>query len=269
MVVTPGPSPLSDERRTRIAAALWQAVVRGEPLDAPSAADDGLTLDDAYAVQATVVALATAAGTAPGGWKVALSSVGAQRALGATEPAFGALFASMEVPDGGIVDRAARIRPLVEAEVAVLMGHALSGAPGPAEVRQAVAGVRPAIEIADSRIRGRLTAADCVADNGSAGAFVLGGEGWQPLGDRDLGAVEVVVALGWADPVTGRGAAVLGDPLAALAWLARALTERTGRGLQRGDVVMTGSLHPPISVGGTGSVDARFSDLGHVSCAIR
>jgi 2-keto-4-pentenoate hydratase len=261
--ISPGP------RHARLAAALWQAVVRRDPIDAPSAAGDDLSLDDAYAVQALVTAQATAAGAARRGWKVALSSEGAQRALGASEPAFGALFASMEVPDGGTLDRAARIRPLVEAEVAVLMGRGLAGAPGREEVRRAVAGVRPAIEIADSRIRGRLTAADCVADNGSAGAFVLGGGDWTPLGDRDLAAVEVLVDLGGPDPVSGRGSAVLGDPLAALAWLAGALTERTGRGLQPGDVVMTGSLHPPVSVRGPETVEARFTDLGHVSCAIR
>jgi 2-keto-4-pentenoate hydratase len=107
-----------------------------------------------------------------------------------------------------------------------------------------------------------------VADNASGGAFVLGGADWIPLDDLDLAAVEVTLDCPWSDPVRGRGDVVLGDPVASLAWLAHAVAARTGRPLQAGDVVMTGSLHPPVPVGGTGTVRARFPDLGTVSVVV-
>ena len=251
-----------------IAHDLCEAALVVEACEAPNAPPEGLTLDGAYRVQALVGAMAVGLGSRRCGYKVALSSSGAQRALGATEPAFGILFDRMAIDDGGRMDRGARIRPLIESEVAVLVGRDLAGSPDVPSARRAVAGVRPAIEVADTRVRGRLTAADCVADNASGGAFVLGGPEWIAVDGIDLAGVAVTLECPWCDPVHGSGDAVLGDPLAALAWLAQALTQRTGQGLRAGDVVMTGSLHPPVPVGGPGRVEARFTGLGVASLVV-
>ena len=100
--------------------------------------------------------------------------------------------------------------------------------------------VAPALEIVDSRIADwRITLADTIADNASSGAVVLGD--WVPI--RDVPPLpETTATLVVNDTVvdTGAGTAVMGDPAAAVAWLANALA-RYGTGIEAGQFVMSGS----------------------------
>jgi 2-keto-4-pentenoate hydratase len=63
---------------------------------------------------------------------------------------------------------------------------------------------------------------------------------------------------------SGDGRACLGDPLAALAWLARTRAN-LGEPLHAGDVVLSGALGPmtPVTAGDT--VVADLGELGSVS----
>src|SRR6202012_335225 len=107
--------------------------------------------------------------------------------------------------------------------------------------------VPASLEIIDSRIKDwRLTLIDTVADNASSGAFVLGPA--VPLGDIDLTKVEVSLSINGAEVATGVGAAALGDPAIAAAWLANRLAD-FGTVLSAGSVIMTGSLHASLPIG--------------------
>src|SRR3546814_2864145 len=101
-------------------------------------------------------------------------------------PDFGALFADMEIPDGGVLDPARVIHPKAEAEIAFTMGRDLEDPDASLEtVIAAIDKAVPAIEIVDSRIADwRITFADTVADNGSSAFFVLGKLGRASCRDR-------------------------------------------------------------------------------------
>src|SRR5690606_19260089 len=106
-----------------------------------------------------------------------LTSAAVQKQLGVEQPDYGMLFADMEVPDGASVPRGRLLQPRAEAEIAFVLGRDLDHeAMTGADVARAVEYAVCAIEIVDSRIENwdiRIT--DPVADNGSAGLYVLGG----------------------------------------------------------------------------------------------
>jgi 2-keto-4-pentenoate hydratase len=148
-----------------------------------------------------------------------------------------------------------------------------------------------ALEIVDSRIAGwDIGIVDTIADNGSSGLFVLG-DRRQQLGRLDLaecamtlrrvasrgaGGVAGSGARGGADGAdgvggsggevvsTGTGASILGDPLAAVAWLAAAVRDH-GRPLRAGEVVLSGSLGPMVPVAPGDAFHAEISGIGQVS----
>jgi len=62
---------------------------------------------------------------------------------------------------------------------------------------------------------------------------------------------------------TGAGAACLGTPVAALAWLARTVA-RQGQPLRAGEVVLSGALGPMVAVTEAGSYRVRLDGLGAV-----
>jgi 2-keto-4-pentenoate hydratase len=64
----------------------------------------------------------------------------------------------------------------------------------------------------------------------------------------------------------GHGKNVLGDPLTALAWLADEL-RKLGLTLRAGEVVTTGTCHPPLPIAAGDIVEADFGSLGIVSVA--
>jgi 2-keto-4-pentenoate hydratase len=64
----------------------------------------------------------------------------------------------------------------------------------------------------------------------------------------------------------GYGKNVLGDPRVALAWLVNELRQ-LGLTLKQGEVVTTGTCHPPLPIQAGDVVAADFGALGKVSVA--
>ncbi len=78
-------------------------------------------------------------------------------------------------------------------------------------------------EIVDSRIRDwKIQIQDTVADNACCGVFVLGDRLVDPR-DVDLATVGMVLEKNGEIVATGAGAAALGHPANAVAWLANTL----------------------------------------------
>jgi 2-keto-4-pentenoate hydratase len=59
----------------------------------------------------------------------------------------------------------------------------------------------------------------------------------------------------------GPGTNVMGSALISLAWLANKLLEH-GKHLKAGDVILTGSVHPPVFLPGPGTARTEFVGLG-------
>ncbi|HEY1583298.1 MAG TPA: 2-oxopent-4-enoate hydratase, partial [Chthoniobacterales bacterium] len=104
-----------------------------------------------------------------------------------------------------------------------------------------------------------------IADNACAHLFVLGpatNANWRAI---DLIEQKPVITLR-GQRYTGHGKNVLGDPRVALAWLANEL-RGLGITLKAGQVVTTGTCHPPLPIQGGDVFVADFGLLGKVSVA--
>jgi 2-keto-4-pentenoate hydratase len=245
--MTTQPSTVSREV-AEASARLAQARATGEPC-APVRDLIGSDAESAYAVQRHGIAGRLADGARVVGRKVGLTSAVVQAQLGVDQPDFGVLLDDMQVPAGGTVPAGALLQGRVEGELAFVLADDLHGEPTVQQVRDAVAYACAAIEIVDSRIAGwDITFADTVADNGSSALFVLG-DRHLPLGAGGVEPVDVemVLTVDGETVSSGTGAACLGDPLLALAWLARTADE-VGDPLRAGDVVLSGALGPMVGV---------------------
>lgn len=226
-------------------------------------------LEGAYAVQAINTRYWQDQGRRIAGRKVGLTAKAVQAQLGVDQPDFGALFADMEIPRGGALLSSRVLQPKAEAEIAIVIGSDLTGADlGRAQVEDAVAGVRAAIEIVDSRIADwKIAFADTVADNGSSAFYVLGEE-TRPLAGLDLWSCGMVLEVNGEVKSLGAGAACLGHPLEAATWLARTLAAQ-GAPLRAGDVVLTGALGPMVALQPGDDVRATIGGLGSVAFSYR
>jgi 2-keto-4-pentenoate hydratase len=230
----------------------------------------------AYAVQTELTNARLAAGARIVGRKIGLTSPAVQQQLGVDQPDFGVLFDDMLVADGAEVDSSTLIQPKAEAEIAFVLAHDLDGfgagqsldAPISDADRGAVGAAVDyavaALEIVDSRVTDwdiRIT--DTVADNASSGLYVLGSK---KISLADFAPVDVTMTLdkNGRRASTGHGAACLGDPLNALAWLARAAAA-FGSPLRAGEVILSGALGAMVAAERGTQITAELSTLGRVS----
>lgn len=222
----------------------------------------------AYAVQQRLVADRVAAGRKVVGRKIGLTSEAVQQQLGVDRPDFGVLLDDMTYAAGESIPVSHFLQPKIEAEIGFVLEADLDGDITDEAVAAAVGEVCVALEIVDSRIRDwDISFGDTVADNASSGGYVLGEE---RVSLAEFTPVEAAMELTRDGEVvsTGTGAACLGDPLNALAWLATTARD-LGEPLRAGQVVLSGALGPmvPVAAGetfvatvpGLGSVTAPFS----------
>lgn len=198
------------------------------------------------------------------GRKIGLTAKAVQAQLGVDQPDYGMLFADMEVCDGEEIDFASLQQPRVEGEIAFCLDEDLSSRDLTiSDVIEAIDYVVPAIEVACSRIEGwNIKGVDTIADNASAGMFVLG---TRPVSlDAFDHRLCGMVLEHRGEPVSvGAGAACLGNPLNAVLWLARKMVE-VGRPLLAGDIIMSGALGPMVAAKPGEAYEARISGLGSV-----
>ena len=248
-----------------LAARLHRAWTTREPV-APLSAEHDMDVDDAYAVQQGLVArLLADGGGRQVGYKIGLTSRPMQEMLGVDQPDYAPVLSSMVYEDGHVVPLERYIQPKVEAEIALVLDRPLRG-PGVTgvEARRAVGGAVAAIEMVDSRIRDwQLTLVDTVADLASSGATILSSR-VVPLDDWEPRLTGMVVSHNGRVVDSGAGAAALGDPVAAVAWLANTLAPYDVT-LEPGWFVMTGSLHRAFEVAPGDVVRADFDRLGAVT----
>ncbi|MBF6435354.1 2-keto-4-pentenoate hydratase [Nocardia cyriacigeorgica] len=198
----------------------------------------------AYTVQTLGVRRRRAAGARVVGRKIGLTSPAVQQQLGVDQPDFGVLFADMQVPQTPAALRPPLLQPKVEAELAFVLAADLDRDDLDAHsVREAIDHAVAALEIVDSRIaHWDISFGDTVADNASSGWFTLG----QPaltLSEFEPREIAMRMSVDGTLVSEGSGADCLGDPLVALAWLARAARE-FGDPLRAGDIVLSGALGP-------------------------
>lgn len=248
-----------------LAAVLLGAYANRTPVPPLTETYDGLTLKDAYAVQQIQIRSRLAGGAVVAGYKVGLTSEAMRQQFGVSDCDFGHLLSDMEYLADAPVPVSAFLQPRAEPEIALVLGRQLAGPRVTvSDVVAATAYAVPAIEIIDSRIANwRISLLDTVADNASSGGFVVG-QSPVPLDRVDLSLTGCVLRRNGRIVATGAGAAVLGSPLHAAAWLANELIGR-GAQLAAGHVILTGSITAAIPVAAGDAVTASFDHLGSVT----
>ena len=255
---------------TRAAELLWRHRTAGSKLDA---LPPGLRPADADAGHAIQACLSAVSGRAAVGWKIAATSAAGQAHIGVGGPLAGVLLAGHVQADGAVFSLAGNGMRVAEPEFVFMVGRDLPARPQPytvAEVLAAVSALHTGIEVPDSRYADFVRAgeAQLLADDACAHQFVLGpaaSADWRGL-DLAHHAVQARVDNGGTQRLAraGSGAAVLGDPRLALAWLVNDLRAR-GLDLLAGQFVTTGTCMPPLDLQPGDSVLADYGVLGRVA----
>ncbi|MGW6380427.1 2-keto-4-pentenoate hydratase [Peribacillus butanolivorans] len=250
-----------------LADKLIEAERSKQPLDPLTQQYPELSVTDAYQIQIKVMEKKRTEGRRVIGKKVGLTSVAMQKMLGVNEPDYGHLLDDMEVKDGEKVKIIDMISPKVEAEIGFILGQDLVG-PNVTylDVLMATKYVVPTIEIIDSRITDwKIQLIDTVADNGSSAKVVVGNKR-STIDGLDLRSVGMALYNNEELVATGSGAAALGHPAQAIAWLANKLHE-FGIQLKAGELILPGALSGALTVKQGDTISAHFGPLGSVSVA--
>jgi 2-keto-4-pentenoate hydratase len=251
---------------SRILNGHWRAGTKFAGLETPLRPRDRT---EGYAIQAAIE------GTSSGklfGWKIAATSAAGQKHINVDGPMAGRILSETVIADGGVASMVGNEMRVGEPEFAFRMGIDLPPRSSPYTVQQvldAVDTLHPAIEIPDSRFSDFVSAgaAQIIADNACAHLFVLGApttSNWRAL---DLVEEKPVIQLRGQQYV-GHGKNVLGDPRSALAWLANELSQ-LGITLRAGQIVTTGTCHPPLPIQSGDVFEADFGVIGKVSVAFK
>ncbi|MEV0563740.1 fumarylacetoacetate hydrolase family protein [Dactylosporangium sp. NPDC050588] len=229
---------LDEAERTR--TAIPQVVSQG-----------GADADEAYRIQAALVARRVGRGERLVGLKLGLTSRAKMAQVGVDQVIWGRLTDAMRIEDGGTVDAGRYIHPRVEPEVAFRL-----------DATGAATAVAPALELIDSRYADfKFALPDVIADNTSAAAFVVGA--WQPL-PAGLDNLGVLLEVDGRVVQIGSTAAILGDPRRALR-AAAALASSAGVPLEDGWVLLAGAATAAVPLAPGAHVRAVIEGLGTAS----
>jgi len=251
------------------AAALLEARTARRPAGPLPAAIAPRDIAEGVAVQ---FALAQRLGAVPpAGFKIGATTKRMQEYLGLDGPAAGFMPAAGLHPSGFSLPFASLRYPGAECELAVRLARDLPH--GPCDRERAAAAVGQlfaAMEVVENRYgpppAGDLAALGTptlIADQVFHAAAILADPppDWRAI---DLEAVPGRISIDGKERANGRGADLLGHPLNALAWLAASETARAFGGLRAGQVVMLGSVTPPIWLDGPCTVTVHFAGLPEV-----
>src|SRR3989442_3829744 len=220
---------------------------------------------EAYRIQLALIEMKKADGAKVVGKKIGLTSKAMQKMLNVDQPDYGHIWDNVVLQDAAVYLAGELIQPKIEPEIAFILDRELTG-PGvtPTQVLAATRFVLPALEIIDSRIEGwKIKLCDTIADNASSARVVLGGSP-KRIDQVNLKLVGMVLEKNGEIIQTGAGAAVLGHPAAAVAWLANAVGE-FGVTLKAGEVIMPGAISAASDVAAGDLFCASFGGLGMVS----
>ncbi|WP_067726939.1 2-keto-4-pentenoate hydratase [Oceanobacillus damuensis] len=230
----------------------------------------GITVDEAYHTQLEIIRHKVEnEGVIIVGKKIGATSKAIQNMFGVNQPDYGHLLDYMMYVEGEDIPLEDFIQPKAEFEIAFKLKKDLKG-PNVTimDVIEATDYIAPAIEIIDSRIDDwKIKFEDTVADNGSSAAAVIGGKPTK-LDGIDLTHIGMVAYKNGEMIDSGAGAAVLGNPLRSVAWLANSLGKYDVL-LKAGEVVLSGALTAAVEINDQDTFTAEFDHIGSISVTFK
>ena len=257
---TPAAAALDEARSTGAESSLPEAI-------RPQTIEQGVAVQFARAQRAGAVP--------PAGYKIGATTQRMQHYLGLDGPAAGYMLAANLHASSARIPYASLRGPGAECEIGLRLARDI--APGPCTQATALAAVGEifaAIEIVENRYGtpplgdlARIGTPTLIADQVYHRAAILGtaAPNWR---DLDLAAIPGRVTIDGLQRGAGHGSDLLGHPIAALAWLAGSPTAAAFGGLKAGQVVMLGSVTPPIWLDRPCHISVAFDGLGEVAVTL-
>jgi len=193
------------------------------------------------------------------GWKVGFGAPLSMQKLRLERPLIGFLTDKVLLPSASSVSIAGWTKPAMEPEVAVYMGKDLHAYADLETTRHAIASLGPAIEVADVHFVPEDVEV-ILADNIFNRHVILGKADSSRAGGQLTGLVGYVSHNGQELPPVTDLQALTGNTIELVQHVANTLSV-FGETLQVGDVIITGSIVPPISVVANDSVSYTLEPI--------
>jgi 2-oxopent-4-enoate hydratase len=257
---------ISESKIDEIVSSLLEAEEKKVPIDPITKKYPNMNINDAYRIQLKLIDERKRRGEVVIGKKVGLTSKAMQELARINEPDYGFLTDRMVVYEDFPISLSELIQPRVEAEIAFVLKSDLKG-PGVivTNVLHATDYIMPSLEIIDSRQKrdtSKRRIEDSISDNAGTGRVVFGGRK-TPIENLDLRYIGLVFEKNGMVISTAAGAAVLGNPVQAVAWLANKLS-LFGVTLYAGETILSGSLIAAVNISPGDSFSATFDHIGSV-----
>lgn len=248
-----------------LANRIFQAEKSMIPIDPLSEQIGDSDIELAYQIQQINNNLKIKNGSRLVGKKIGLTSKKVQNQFNINQPDFGSIFHDKELLTGDSISMNSFFNVRAEAEIAFILGQDLDiDKMTVVDIIESIDYVLPSIELVDSRIKDwRVKITDTIADNASSSHFILGHTP-KTLDEVDIIQCTMNLKQNGKIASSGNGADCLGSPINALYWLAKKMIEMDTP-LEEGDIILSGSLGPMISVQAGDSLIAEFQGLGSVS----
>ncbi|HZB53346.1 MAG TPA: fumarylacetoacetate hydrolase family protein [Reyranella sp.] len=249
-------------------AALAQRIAEGrrsrKVMDFLAADTATLSEADSYKVQFAVHDRLTADGKDQmAGWKVALTLPSQYEPMKLSGPVFAGIYKSGVRPSGAVFEKGWPLKAGIECEMVARMSKdATAGGYTADSIKANVASFHCGAEVVENRYADvtKLSGPGRIADDVLQAACIVGTEvkDWQKV---DFAGLKGRSEFEGKEIGAGPGTNVMGSALISLAWLANKLLEH-GKHLKAGDVILTGSVHPPVFLPGPGTAKTEFVGLG-------
>ena len=254
---------ISDNLYQILADRLWEAEKNTIPVTAFSSEYPRLTIEDSRIIQMINIQRRLDMGHKIAGKKAGATNKVMRELLNLKEPVMGYLLSDIIKDQNQYIERSSQIKPFVEAEICFVMSERLQG-PNvhPYDVLRCTAGVMPAFEIPDLRIQGEINMVDALADNVYNGYLVVG-DTMSDVRGLDFSNIPLTIYKNNTPVISSSSSAAMGNPLYVVAWLANKLYEYN-EFLEKGDIVITGSLNPAVYIDAGDIFVADFGPIGKV-----
>lgn len=253
----------------RAAESLMIAESTRQPIPPFTSSTEVISVDDAYQIQLYQIQKKVEQGAVVKGLKIGLTSKAMQDMLNVYTPDYGFILDSMVFEEAEGLHTAQFIQPKVEFEIAFVFNKGLQG-PNVTiqDVIDATAYVVAAVEVIDSRIEDwKIKFEDTVADNGSSAGAILGEKRTLLSDIVDISDIKMTVTKNGEFLDEATSAAVLGNPLNAVVWLANEVG-KYGVTIEPGMFVLSGALSKAVVFEDGDVFEADFGVLGKVNVVI-